>query len=168
MQSIKASFSRASLVRTVSSSTAPKSSSPVSQSPRSRDDPRCIFEAQPSEYWTGRFTALSDAHLAQATENLSFTPRDDPPSPVDNRAPQARPLSALFNRADAESVGRALNEEERARRVFEELEGWCGTDEARRSLWEWREGWAVRMGRPGVLPRGQRGFLDRLRFGRES
>lgn len=165
VQNIKASFSRASLIRTVSSSTIPeRTPSPVSHSQR---NPRHTYEAQPSAYWTGRFTSLSDAHLSRATATLSFTPRETPPSsPVDNRGPQEGRLSRLFNRVDAGMVEAALDEGERARAVFEELEGLCKSGEARRSLWEWREGWAGKIGRMGVLP-GRRGFLERLRFGRE-
>lgn len=170
VQSIKASFSRASLVRTVSASSAvPKSNSPSPVPAPEERDPRHIYEAQSSAYWTGRFTALSDQHLAGATAALSFAPPGTPPSsPVDNREPLPRALLRLFSREDAARLEAALDEEGRARAVFAELEGLCRTGEARTSLREWREGWAARFRRPGVLPREQRGFLDRLRFGREQ
>lgn len=157
MRNIKASLSRVSLSRTASGSHDPL------------PDPRGIYEAQPSPYWTGRFTTLSDQHLSTATSTLSLSLSPLSPThhpPLTTRDPTSRPLSRVFSASELKRVDSALDETDRARAVFAELEGLCRTERARRSLFEWREGWAAKRGCPGVLPRGQR-ILGKLGFGRE-
>ncbi|MBE3041072.1 hypothetical protein IMZ48_00480 [Candidatus Bathyarchaeota archaeon] len=171
VQNIKASFSRAS-IRTVSSTSVPASVSEKTSAPvpvPTPADPRGIYTAQPSPYWTGRFTSLSDKHLTALTSSVSLsqttieTRTASPHQTLTSRDPQERPLSRLFSASDVEKVEGALDEGNRARLVLRELEGLCRTEEARRSLAEWRGAWADRIGRP-VVPRQR--FLERLGFGR--
>lgn len=178
---LKASLSRASLIRTFSGSipSAPTSpaptlpslplSLPLSQPPSPRDV-RHVYEPQPSAYWTGRFTSLSDLHLYSMTSPLTLSPSPPPiepsPAPAQQARLQKRRPGAQIpqNSRDKERLSAALDQDERARRIFSELEGCCRTVEARRSLFEWREEWARGCGRPGVLP-GRGGILGRLKWG---
>lgn len=173
---LKASLSRASLIRTFSGSTpsVPTSpaatipSLPLSQPPSPRDV-RHVYEPQPSAYWTGRFTSLSDLDLHSMTAPLTLSPSPPPiepsPAPAQRGRLQKRPPAQTTQSGrDKERFSAALDQDERARRVFAELEGCCRTIEARRSLFEWREEWARRCGRPGVVP-GRGGILGRLKWG---
>ena len=169
VQNIKASFSRAS-VRTVSSTSVPASVPEKTSVPGPVPaDPRGIYTAQPSPYWTGRFTTLSDKHLTALTSSVSLsqttteTRTASPHQTLTSRDPQERPLSRLFSAGDVKKVEGALDEGKRARLVLKELEGLCRTEEARGSLAEWRGAWADRIGRP-VVPRQR--FLEKLGFGR--
>ena len=159
-QNLKASLSRASLIRTFSGPTASvPSPSPaptlpsLSSRPSSPHDIRHVHEPQPSAYRTGRFTALSDMHLHQMTTSLTFSPSPKNPGPSPAAPRPARLQKKPTTQNNAGKFNAALDQDERARRVFAELEGLCRTVEARRSLFEWREEWAKRGGRPGVLPR---------------
>ena len=137
---------------------------PVSRSP-SPHDIQLIYEAQSSAYWTGRFTSLSDTYLYTMTSPLTHSAS---PPPAATSPPPAQRQACLqectWNSQDMQKrFDEALDQDERARRVFAELEELCMTVEARRSLFEWREEWAKRCGRPGVLP-VKPGILERWKW----
>ncbi|KAJ0119698.1 hypothetical protein J7T55_013901 [Diaporthe amygdali] len=59
--------------------------------------------------------------------------------------------SLAMHAADAELL---LDDDERCKRVFIHLEAFCATDDARRSLFAWRQDFARKTRRPKLLPRG--------------
>ncbi|SPO07354.1 uncharacterized protein DNG_10048 [Cephalotrichum gorgonifer] len=200
VRNIKASLSRASLMRSFSgtSTSSAKERSPGFRSEIDagmgiRDeeveedggahDMRYVYGAQPSEYWTGRFVSLSDKLFLQQAESLALAPstpdRLAPPTkgitpdnitnaanlPTSSTMPSLPLPSAPKDPSSKDRVEALLDGEERSRLVFEELEALCRTPEALRSLAEWREGYARKFDKPGLLPGGSGGLLGRLRRG---
>ncbi|KAI1502195.1 hypothetical protein F5X99DRAFT_427565 [Biscogniauxia marginata] len=62
--------------------------------------------------------------------------------------------AASSNRSSSEAAALLTDEDNRSRRVFLHLEALCTTDEASRSLRAWQQGYARRMGKANLLPRG--------------
>lgn len=136
-------------------------------------DPRKVSKAQPSEYWSGRFVSLNDRFSAEDFERdmaaLPFLPPSEPPQKQtikpDRAAANNRPthlshstttsaLTSLTSSKPEESL--QDDEDARCLRVFRQLDCLCSTNEARRSLRDWQQTYARRMGKPGLLPKGGR------------
>lgn len=63
-------------------------------------------------------------------------------------------LSTQSLTAQAVDAALLMDDDERCRRVFINLETFCTTEEARKSLLEWQQGFARKTGRKKLLPRG--------------
>ncbi|KAJ4202472.1 hypothetical protein NW767_005841 [Fusarium falciforme] len=136
-------------------------------------DPRKVSTAQPSEYWSGRFVSLNDRFAAEEFEKdiaaLPFLPPSEAPQKQtikpDRAGANYRPthlshstttsaLTALTSSKPEESL--EDDEDARCIRIFRHLDCLCSTNEARRSLRDWQQTYARRMGKPGLLPKGGR------------
>ncbi|PQK16739.1 hypothetical protein BB8028_0006g10580 [Beauveria bassiana] len=158
------SLTRRSQEESVSSSTrssttnitTPDSSKQMNDAVETPPNPRQIVHAQPSAYWSGRFTTLRDhlcnEHMAcvlsKATDTIQTGISGD--STRDGRS------------HDLQLSGNPpyplQDEDDLCRQVFTILESQCITKAAKMSLTRWREKFAIRRCRPNLLPhRG--GFL---------
>lgn len=78
------------------------------------------------------------------------------------RLPPSATSSAILQQTGgdvAEAMAHAdaallLDDDERCKRVFVHLEAFCATDEARKSLRSWQQGYARKSGRKKLLPQG--------------
>ncbi|KAM0421099.1 hypothetical protein ACHAPT_011170 [Fusarium lateritium] len=156
-------FPRPSLT---SLSRSSNSSTPETQEP---PDPRQINAAQPSEYWSGRFVSLNDRFSTEDFESdMIGSPLLPPFEPTrkqtikpDRVAANFRPthLSHSTTTSALTTLARSSPEEDedaRCLRIFRHLDCLCSTNEARRSLHDWQQTYARRMGKPGLLPKGGR------------
>ncbi|KAI0129610.1 hypothetical protein BJ170DRAFT_593163 [Xylariales sp. AK1849] len=164
-------------------------------------NPQQIDGAPNSAYWTGRFMSLQDRFRnemlhpdnlttlvnAQAERSVvSDQAATNVPGSASNpnllRAKAKKHRYSISNSTIASrdkskdsrnSIGAALleDEENRARRVLLHLEALCTTSEARRSLHNWQQSYARRVGKEELLPRGgtleDKGWMGRL-LGRSS
>ncbi|KAI0011541.1 hypothetical protein F4779DRAFT_615562 [Xylariaceae sp. FL0662B] len=70
--------------------------------------------------------------------------------------------------SSSEAAGLLADEDHRDHRVFKHLEALCTTSEARKSLHAWQQGYARRMGKANLLPKGgtmedkDKGWVGRL------
>lgn len=136
-------------------------------------DIRYIYTAQSSEYWTGRFVALSDRFHAEVLEQEPrrsaraptafdemriLVPVDESQDPADKTTMKQRTLLRSKRKEVGSDVhGRRyalLDQDEKSKRVFRHLESLCRTAEARRSLHGWQEEYARKVKKPGLLPPG--------------
>ncbi|KAJ4314939.1 hypothetical protein N0V84_008633 [Fusarium piperis] len=167
------SSSRLRLPRPSLASLSRRSSGSSTLESQEPPDPRKVSTSQPSEYWSGRFVSLNDRFSAEDFEkdmaSLPLLPLLEPPQKQtikpDRAAANYRPthlshstttsaLTALTTSKPEESL--EDDEDARCLRIFQHLECLCSTNEARRSLRDWQQTYARRMGKPGLLPRGGR------------
>ncbi|KAL2690091.1 hypothetical protein Neosp_004159 [[Neocosmospora] mangrovei] len=162
------SSSRLRLPRPSLTSLSRRSSGSSTLTNQEPPDPR-----KPSEYWSGRFVSLNDRFAAEEFEKdmaaLPILPPSEPPQKQtikpDRAAANYRPthlshstttsaLTALTSTKTEESL--EDDEDARCIRIFRHLDCLCSTSEARRSLRDWQQTYARRMGKPGLLPKGGR------------
>ncbi|KAM5346365.1 hypothetical protein ACJ41O_009370 [Fusarium nematophilum] len=153
-----------SMSRSSSSSTAETQPPP---------DPQQISTAQPSAYWSGRFIALHDRFMAEEFEKrmTNLAPAFPPGQFIDTQvmtpyslAANFRPThlsystttSALTSLASSKPRIAPANDDNLCLRVFRHLDSLCTTNEARRSLHDWQQAYARRVGRANLLPQGGR------------
>ncbi|KAF4464492.1 hypothetical protein FALBO_8682 [Fusarium albosuccineum] len=149
-----------------------RSSSSSTTGTQSQPDPQQITTAQPSAYWSGRFVALNDRFLSEEFDKMVDTPVSPPfmrpfqrqTIAPDRVAANARPThlshstttSALTSLTSSRRVSSGSDEDARYIRIFRHLNDLCTTNEARRSLHDWQQTYARRMGKPNLLPKGGR------------
>ncbi|KAK8111375.1 uncharacterized protein PG998_007832 [Apiospora kogelbergensis] len=195
---LTASLSRGSLPsfsRTVSSSSGasvneeaihrPRTASTTSTQEVEVVHPMQVTNAQPCEYWTGRFMALQDrlhselllpenlttlitAHAGRSQPTPAPVALQNTAMPISSSIPNLSYLrktghkhtsstsSTASNRTSTELDATLLmDEDNRARRVFLHLEALCITNEAKKSLHTWQYNYARRMGKECLLPKGE-------------
>ncbi|KAF7563868.1 hypothetical protein G7046_g282 [Stylonectria norvegica] len=143
--------------------------------------PQQIATAQPSAYWTGRFVALQDRFLSenlasntlpsplgQVNKDKASTTSSHPKRPSFYRPSHlshSTTTSALLTLASPRSPPPS-DDETRHSRIFNHLDALCTTSEARRSLHDFQQAYARRIGRPALLPHGgcmeDKGLITRL------
>ncbi|KAF4968172.1 hypothetical protein FZEAL_10428 [Fusarium zealandicum] len=152
---------------------ASRSSSSSSTETTTQPDPKHITAAQNSAYWSGRFMSLQDRFLAADFEDeMDASPRLPFFQPIQNKAMthdrqavNSRPThlshstttSALTSLTSSKPrIPPGIDDDTRCLRIFRRLDGFCATNEARRSLHDWQQAYARRMNRPCLLPQGGR------------
>lgn len=98
-----------------------------------------VVEAQPMEYWTGRFSRLNDIYLA------------DDRGPETLLALRSGLLSQHRQHVDPQSVD---EDDARHLHIFAQLDFLCATQDAKQSLWEFQQVFARRFHRAILLPEG--------------